>query len=123
MAASSGARLLFGNSARRWLGDFTKLLPKVLRPLLAQCDNASPALRRAWLGRAVEGRARAGRHREQATGGSRRRAFRRQDNQRRQTAACGARTAEGSLEAIFESSDVERFGWILMEAEETALFL
>src|ERR1035437_9898957 len=30
MAASSGARLLFGNSARRWLGDFTKLLPKVL---------------------------------------------------------------------------------------------
>jgi hypothetical protein len=28
--ASSGARLLFGNSARRWLGDFTKLLPKVL---------------------------------------------------------------------------------------------
>ena len=31
MAASSGARLLFGNSARRWLGDFTKLLPKVLR--------------------------------------------------------------------------------------------
>src|ERR1700730_17836652 len=71
MAASSGARLLFGNSARRWLGDFTKLLPKVLRPLLAQCDNASPALRLAWLGRAVEGRARAGRRREQATGGSR----------------------------------------------------
>src|ERR1700730_4103775 len=31
MPASSGARLLFGNSARRWLGDFTKLLPKVLR--------------------------------------------------------------------------------------------
>src|ERR1700719_81679 len=31
MAASSGARLLFGNSARRSLGDFTKLLPKVLR--------------------------------------------------------------------------------------------
>src|ERR1700730_10138789 len=31
MAASSGARLLFGNSARRWLGDLTKLLPKVLR--------------------------------------------------------------------------------------------
>src|ERR1700738_1885319 len=30
MAASSGARLLFGNSARRWFGDFTKLLPKVL---------------------------------------------------------------------------------------------
>src|SRR5580704_9466995 len=35
-------------------------------------------LRRAWLGRAVEGRARAGRNREQAAGGSRRRAFRRQ---------------------------------------------
>jgi hypothetical protein len=34
--------------------------------------------RKRWLGRAVEGRARAGRHREQATGGSRRRAFRRQ---------------------------------------------
>jgi len=28
MAASSGARLLY--SPRRWLGDFTKLLPKVL---------------------------------------------------------------------------------------------
>jgi hypothetical protein len=28
---------------------------------------------------------------------------------------CGARTAAGSLEAVFESSDVERFGWILME--------
>src|ERR1700724_2441154 len=27
----------------------------------------------------------------------------------------GARTAAGSLEAVFESSDVERFGWILME--------
>ena len=27
---------------------------------------------------------------------------------------CGARTAAGSLEAVFESSDVERFGWILM---------
>jgi hypothetical protein len=26
---------------------------------------------------------------------------------------CGARTAAGSLEAVFESSDVERFGWIL----------
>jgi hypothetical protein len=25
------------------------------------------------------------------------------------------RTAAGSLEAVFESSDVERFGWILME--------
>src|ERR1700737_681547 len=41
---------------------------------------------------------------------------------------CGARTAAGSLEAVFEFSDVERFGWILMEvlggeAEETALFL
>ena len=24
---------------------------------------------------------------------------------------CGTRTAEGSLEAVFESSDVERFGW------------
>ena len=41
---------------------------------------------------------------------------------------CGARTAAGSLEAVFESSDVERFGWILMEglggeAAETALFL
>jgi hypothetical protein len=36
--------------------------------------------------------------------------------------------AAGSLEAVFESSDVERFGWILMEclggeAEEMALFL
>src|ERR1700688_4228949 len=31
MAASSGARLPFGNSARRRLGGFTKLLPKVLR--------------------------------------------------------------------------------------------
>jgi len=30
MAASSGARLLFGNSARRSLGHFPKLLPKVL---------------------------------------------------------------------------------------------
>jgi hypothetical protein len=28
MAGSSGACLLFGNGARRWLGDFTKLLPK-----------------------------------------------------------------------------------------------
>jgi hypothetical protein len=28
---------------------------------------------------------------------------------------CGARTAAGSLEAVFESSDVERFGCILME--------
>ena len=28
---------------------------------------------------------------------------------------CGAQTAAGSLEAVFESSDVERFGWILME--------
>jgi hypothetical protein len=27
----------------------------------------------------------------------------------------GARTAAGSLEAVSESSDVERFGWILME--------
>ena len=27
----------------------------------------------------------------------------------------GARTAAGSLEAVFESSDGERFGWILME--------
>ena len=27
---------------------------------------------------------------------------------------CGARTAAG-FEAVFESSDVERFGWILME--------
>ena len=36
-------------------------------------------------------------------------------NQRRQMSGCGARTAAGSLEAVFESSDVERFGWILME--------
>jgi hypothetical protein len=36
-------------------------------------------------------------------------------NQRRQMSECGARTAAGSLEAVFESSDVERFGWILME--------
>jgi hypothetical protein len=28
---------------------------------------------------------------------------------------CEARTAAGSLEAVFESSDVARFGWILME--------
>ena len=28
---------------------------------------------------------------------------------------CGARTAAGSLEAVFELSDVERFAWILME--------
>ena len=26
-----------------------------------------------------------------------------------------ARTATGSLEAVFESSDVERFTWVLME--------
>jgi hypothetical protein len=32
MAASSGARLLY--SPRRWLGDFTKLLLKVLWPFL-----------------------------------------------------------------------------------------
>src|ERR1700732_5372145 len=31
-------------------------------------------------------------------------------NQRRQMSGCGARTAAGSLEAVFESSDVERFG-------------
>ena len=36
-------------------------------------------------------------------------------NQRRQMSGCGPRTAAGSLEAVFESSDVERFGWILME--------
>ncbi len=41
---------------------------------------------------------------------------------------CGARTAAGSLEAVFESSDVERFGLdfdggLGGEAEETALFL
>ena len=41
------------------------------------CPVDLPALRRAWIGRAVEGRARADRHREQATGGSRRRTFRR----------------------------------------------
>ena len=34
---------------------------------------------------------------------------------------CGARTAAGSLEAVFESSDVERFGWILMEGVVTSL--
>ena len=28
---------------------------------------------------------------------------------------CGARTAAGSLKAVFESSDVERFAWILTE--------
>ena len=32
-------------------------------------------------------------------------------NQRRQMSGCGARTAAGSLEAVFESSDVERFGY------------
>ena len=31
---------------------------------------------------------------------------------------CGARTAAGSLEAVFKSSDVERFGWILMEVSQ-----
>jgi hypothetical protein len=40
---------------------------------------------------------------------------------------CGARTAAGSLKAVFGLSDVERFVWILMvlggKAEETALFL
>src|ERR1700681_5039162 len=36
MAASSGARLLFGNSARRWLGDFTKLLPSYIPADLAK---------------------------------------------------------------------------------------
>ena len=36
---------------------------------------------------------------------------------------CGARTAAGSLEAVFESSDVERFAWVLMEtAEEVCRF-
>jgi hypothetical protein len=30
---------------------------------------------------------------------------------------CGARTAAGSLEAVFESSDAERFGWVLMEVQ------
>jgi hypothetical protein len=35
-------------------------------------------------------------------------------NRRRQTPGCGVRTATGSLKAIFESSDVERFV-ILME--------
>jgi hypothetical protein len=30
-------------------------------------------------------------------------------------AGCRARTAAGSLEAVFEMSDVERFVWILME--------
>ena len=29
---------------------------------------------------------------------------------------CGARTAAGSLEAVFELSDAERFGWTLMES-------
>jgi hypothetical protein len=33
----------------------------------------------------------------------------------RQMSGCGARTVVTSLEAVFESSDVERFGWILME--------
>jgi hypothetical protein len=28
---------------------------------------------------------------------------------------CGARPAAGSLKAVFESSDVERFAWVLME--------
>jgi hypothetical protein len=28
---------------------------------------------------------------------------------------CGVRTAAGSLKAVFESSDVERFAWVLME--------
>jgi hypothetical protein len=46
-----------------------------------------------------------GRHRHDGIGG----------NQRRQMSGCGARTAAGSLEAVFESSDVERFGWVLME--------
>ena len=32
------------------------------------------------------------------------------DNQRRQMSGCGARTAAGSLGAVFELSDVERFG-------------
>ena len=36
-------------------------------------------------------------------------------NQRRQTPGCGAGTAAGSLKAVFESSDVERFAWVLME--------
>ena len=31
------------------------------------------------------------------------------------TGGCGARTATGSLKAVFESSDVERFTWVLME--------
>jgi hypothetical protein len=35
-------------------------------------------------------------------------------NRRRRTPEFGARTAAGSLEAVFESSDVERFAWILM---------
>ena len=30
---------------------------------------------------------------------------------------CGARTAAGCLDAVFELSDVERFGWILMEVQ------
>ena len=36
-------------------------------------------------------------------------------NRRRQTPGCGVQTAAGSLEAVFESSDVERFVWILTE--------
>src|ERR1700737_3231567 len=45
MAASSGARLLFGNSARRWLRDLTKLLPKVLR-LQLHLERSSQMARR-----------------------------------------------------------------------------
>src|SRR5580692_9131010 len=32
---------------------------------------------------------------------------------------CGARTAAGSLEAVFESSDVERFAWVLKDSART----
>ncbi len=48
------------------------------------------------------------------------------DNQRRQMSGCGARTATGSLKAVFESSDVERFAWVLGglggEVENMSLF-
>jgi hypothetical protein len=36
-------------------------------------------------------------------------------NQRRQMSGCGARTAVTSPKAVLESSDVQRFVWILME--------
>ena len=53
MAASSGARLVFGNSARRGLGDFTKLLPRVLRRFYISADLAE------WLDKRNMGHVRA----------------------------------------------------------------